>query len=113
MSPATAAPWKRSQQQDGEDRGRECGIDRNRMEAQGSRRNRHRPGQAAGEAGVAALGEVSEREEGPCERGAGSPGVERGEHGQVAACEGRSAVAIAVSRSPSGVSDGTISRRMG
>jgi len=48
------------------------------VQPEGAGRNRYCPGKVAGESGVAAIGEVSEGEEGPDQGGAGSPGIECG-----------------------------------
>jgi hypothetical protein len=63
---------------------RDGGVEGDGMEGRGVWRDSDAPGEGGGKAGVAAFGEVAEREEGPDERGAGSPGVQRGEKGEMA-----------------------------
>jgi hypothetical protein len=74
-----------------EDQGDErCGdgrIEGDGMEADGVRRDSDAPGKGGGEAGVTAFGEVAEGEECPNQRGAGRPGVQRGEKREMAEAE--------------------------
>jgi hypothetical protein len=74
-----------------EDQGDErCGdgrVEGDGMEADGIRRDSDAPGEGGGEAGVTAFGEVAEGEECPDQRGAGRPGVQRGEKREMAEAE--------------------------
>jgi hypothetical protein len=57
------------------------------MEADGVGWDSDAPGEGGGKAGVAAFGEVAQGEEGPDQRGAGSPCVQRGEKREMAETE--------------------------
>ena len=74
-----------------EDQGDErCGdgrVEGDGMEADGVRRDSDAPGEGGRKAGIAAFGEVAKGEEGPDQRGARRPCVQRGEQGEMAEAE--------------------------
>jgi hypothetical protein len=67
--------------------GRDGGIEGDGMETDGVGGDSDAPGERGGKASVGAFGEVAEGQEDPEECRAGSPGVQRGEQGEMAAAE--------------------------
>jgi hypothetical protein len=65
-----------AEEEDGEDGGHSCRVESNRMETDGVRWDAKAPGEAGGEACIAAFCKVSEGKKGPGECRAGRPGVE-------------------------------------
>jgi hypothetical protein len=75
---------KLEEEHKGDESCRDGSVEGDGMEADGVWRDSDAPGEGGGKAGIAAFGEVAEREEAPDEGGAGGPGVQRGEKREMA-----------------------------